>query len=121
MIARLGRFELCPIKSRTTWSGIKSHLSLFGDTTETMSTAQVHYELFIRRSANVGWTLQFATEDRTRCLESAEQLMAESKAVAVRVTKETLDPETREFRSVTVLSKGMTEMVKPLDLSLIHI
>ena len=76
-------------------------------------SAQIHYELFIRRNANVGWTLHFATEDRARSLEVAEQLLVEAKAVAVRVTKETLDPETREFRSVTVLSKGMTEMVKP--------
>ena len=92
---------------------IKSHLSLFGDTEETMSNAQVHFELFIRRAANQGWTLHLASEDRQRTLETAEELMAQNKAVAVRVTKETLDEETRGYRSATILSKGMVEIVKP--------
>jgi hypothetical protein len=78
-----------------------------------MTDSQIHFELFIRRNVNVGWSLHLASEDRQRCIAAAEELMATSKAVAVRVSKETLDPETREFRSVTVLSKGMVEMVKP--------
>ena len=77
-----------------------------------MSNAQVHYELFIRRSADQGWTLHHASEDRQRTLETAEELMANAQAIAVRVTKETLDEETRGYRSATLLSKGMVEMVK---------
>jgi hypothetical protein len=77
-----------------------------------MSSAQVHFELFARRMPNAPWTLQFATENRARALEAAEELLAEGRAAAVKVCKETLDPETREFKSVTVMSKGTTEVAK---------
>jgi len=74
---------------------------------------QVHYELFIRRVAGGPWTLDMASENRTAVIATAEELLASSKVAAVRVTKETLDPETREFKSVSILSKGATETVKP--------
>jgi hypothetical protein len=38
--------------------------------------------------------------------------MGAGKIAAVRVTKETLDPETREFQSVTILNLGARELVK---------
>ncbi|MBC6981571.1 hypothetical protein H8B08_07395 [Caulobacter sp. 17J80-11] len=67
---------------------------------------QVHYEVFARRTPQAPWTLQGATEDRAHALQTAEELMAEGRVAAVRVTKETLDPETMEFASVTLMSKG---------------
>jgi hypothetical protein len=67
--------------------------------------SQVHYELFIRKGGS-GWVLELATEDRTRALDTAEELMAQGKASAVRVTKETLDEDTREFNSVNILTRG---------------
>lgn len=78
-----------------------------------MSEPQVHYELYARRGANARWTLELASEDRTRAIEAAEELLAEARAVAVRVSKETLDPETREFKSVTVFTKGAVEAAQP--------
>ena len=42
----------------------------------------------------------------------AKTLLAESRVSAVKVTKETLDSETREFASVSILAKGLTEGVK---------
>ena len=77
-----------------------------------MERAQVHYELFVRRQPTSGWTLELATEDRARALRTAEESLAEGRVAAVRVTKETLDEETREFRSVTILTKGAVEKVK---------
>lgn len=77
-----------------------------------MSNAQVHFELFIRRNAAEGWSLHLASEDRQSCLEMAKELMTGRKAVAVRVTKETLDEETRGYRSSVILSDGMVEIVK---------
>ncbi|MFY7852619.1 MAG: hypothetical protein ACOVQ6_12625, partial [Brevundimonas sp.] len=53
-----------------------------------------------------------ATEDRARALESAEEQLAEGRVAAVRVTKEVLDEETREFASVTILNKGAPERTK---------
>ena len=78
-----------------------------------MSRNQVHYEVFARRLPNAPWTLQFATEDRSRAVETAEEMLAEGRIAAVRVTKETLDPETMEFKSVTVMARGAVEGGRP--------
>ncbi len=77
-----------------------------------MDRGQVHYEFFVRRQPGSGWSLELATEDRARAVETAEQALADGRVAAVRVTKETLDEETREFRSVTILSKGAPERTK---------
>jgi hypothetical protein len=69
----------------------------------------VHYELYIRKTAPSPWTLSMATEDRKNALDTAEDLMRDRQAVAVRVTKETLDPDTMEFNSVTLLTRGAPE------------
>jgi len=74
-----------------------------------MSRAQVHFELFVRRKINAPWVLEIATEDRARAFETAEELLADGRVAAVRVTKETLNEETREFSSLTLLSKGAVE------------
>jgi hypothetical protein len=60
----------------------------------------VHYEVYIRKTAPSPWTLSMATEDRKNALDTAEDMMRDRQAVAVRVTKETLDPDTMEFNSV---------------------
>ena len=78
-----------------------------------MSNGSIHFEVFIRRTANDDWTLQFATEDRQAAVDLAENLLTEKKAAAVRVSRETLNEDTREFVSHTVLSKGLTQTVKP--------
>jgi hypothetical protein len=70
----------------------------------------VHYEVFIRKTAPAPWTLQLATEDRTQALQAAEDMLSDDRAAAVRVTKETLDPDTMEFNSVTVLTRGAPEV-----------
>lgn len=69
----------------------------------------VHYEVFVRKTAAAAWTLQMATEDRAQALQTAEDMLADDRAAAVRVTKETLDPDTMEFNSVTVLTRGAPE------------
>ena len=77
-----------------------------------MDRDQVHFEVFARRPNASHWTLELATEDRARALEAAEEMLAEHRAAAVRVTKETLDEETREYRTVTILTKGALEKPK---------
>ncbi|WP_304810106.1 hypothetical protein [Phenylobacterium sp.] len=77
-----------------------------------MHGRQVHFELFIRRTPGAGWILDMATENRGAAIAAAEDLMGAGKIAAVRVTKETLDPETREFQSVTILNLGASELVK---------
>ena len=69
----------------------------------------VHYEVYVRKTAPSPWTLLMATEDRANATETAEDVLRDKRAVAVRVTKETLDPETMAFNSVTVLTQGLPE------------
>jgi len=70
----------------------------------------VHYEIYVRRTPPDDWSLSQAMEDRKRAVETAEDLMRDRQAAAVRVTKETLDPETMEFASVVILTRGAPEM-----------
>jgi len=72
----------------------------------------VHYELYIRKTAPSPWTLMQATENRQQAIETAEEILRDKHAVAVRVTKETLDPDTMEFNSITVLTRGAPEAPK---------
>ncbi len=51
-----------------------------------------------------------ATEDRAQAIQTAEDMLSDNRAAAVRVTKETLDPDTMEFNSVTVLTRGAPEV-----------
>ena len=73
-----------------------------------MAEAQVHFELFVRRRPASPWALDLACEDRARTLEAAEEAL-QGGATAVKVVKETLDPETRAFRSVTIHTAGEME------------
>lgn len=70
----------------------------------------VHYEIYIRKAPADSWSLLQATENRKQAVETAEDLLADKRAAAVRVTKETLDPETMEFQSITVLTLGAPEV-----------
>ncbi len=72
----------------------------------------VHYELYVRKTAPAPWSLMLASEDRKHAIDTAEEILRDKHAVAVRVTKETLDPDTMEFNSVTVLTKGAPEAPK---------
>ncbi|MBU1348217.1 MAG: hypothetical protein KKA16_14855 [Alphaproteobacteria bacterium] len=72
----------------------------------------VHYELYIRKTGPAPWTLMLATEERKQAVEQAEEILRDKHAVAVRVTKETLDPDTMEFASTTVLTRGAPEAPK---------
>ncbi len=68
--------------------------------------SKVHYEVFMRRAPQAPWRLETATEDRTHALALADEMMEDKRACAVRVTKETLDEDTMEFSSVTLVTKG---------------
>lgn len=70
----------------------------------------VHYEIYIRNTAPADWSLHQAVEDRRQAVDAAEALLRDREAVAVRVTKETLDPETMEFASVIILTRGAPEL-----------
>jgi hypothetical protein len=74
---------------------------------------QVHYELFVRRKVGAQWTLDMATEVRATALQNAEEALTGGRAVAVRVSKETLDAASGEYRSIAIFTKGMVDGGKP--------
>jgi hypothetical protein len=67
---------------------------------------QIHFEVFARRPRDTHFTLEFAGEDRGKAVEAAEDMIASGRAAAVKVSKETLDPETREFQSIVIFTQG---------------
>src|SRR5579863_2974607 len=78
-----------------------------------MDRDQVHFEVFARRQHGSSWSLEQATEDRARAIDAAEEMLAKGRAVSVKVTKETLDGETRAFKTITILNKGQPDRGKP--------
>jgi hypothetical protein len=78
-----------------------------------MGRAQIHYEVFVRRTSQARWRLDCALEDRAQALETAESLLREGRAVGVRVNKEVQDAETGGYHSYVILTKGLTQREKP--------
>src|SRR5579871_2748619 len=85
---------------------LKANRRRFRTSGKSMDRDQVHFEVFARRQHGSSWALELATEDRARAIAAAEEMLAEGRAISVKVAKETLDAETREFKTVTILSKG---------------
>jgi hypothetical protein len=74
-----------------------------------MSAADVHFEVFVRRYPDSSWTLKTATDVRLTALDEAKELIDKGSVAAARVMRETLDPATGEFHSLTILSLGVPE------------
>lgn len=74
--------------------------------------SQVHYEVFARKTPASSWALQTALEDRDVAIQAAKELLAARRAAAVMVSKETLDTESGEYRSLTVFTDGAPEQKK---------
>ena len=74
-----------------------------------MGAASVHYEVFGRRNPASSWVLEMATEDRAAAIRAAQELVANEGFASTKVTKETLDEETREFASIAILHLGEPE------------
>lgn len=78
-----------------------------------MTDRPVHFEVFTRRSPKASWALEMATESRDQAMAAAESLLKEGRA-AVRVSRETFNPETGEFQSTRLMEKGVVvEEKKP--------
>lgn len=76
-----------------------------------MDGKRVHFEVFIRKVAGGPWALDLATENRAHALQTAQDIMAEGRVAAVRVSKEVFDEETREFQSVVIQKYGAADTV----------
>jgi hypothetical protein len=69
----------------------------------------VHFEVYVRKVPGGPWALELATENRTNAIGTANELMAEGRVAAVRVTKETYDEDAREYRAVVILKLGAAD------------
>lgn len=74
-----------------------------------MPAADVHFEVFVRRYPDSGWALKMATDVRTTALDAANDLIRKGSVAAARVMRETLDPATGEYHSLTILNLGVPE------------
>lgn len=72
----------------------------------------IHYEIYVRKHANAEWSLLMANEDRRHSIDTAEEIIRDKIAAAVKVTKETLNPVTMEFSSISVLRLGAPDPVR---------
>jgi hypothetical protein len=75
-----------------------------------MDRYTVHFEVFVRKIPGEPWSLLLATEDRAGAVKAANEAMAERRVAAAKVTKETLDEETNEYRAVEILKLGSAEV-----------
>lgn len=75
-----------------------------------MDRYTVHFEVFVRKIPGAPWSLMLATEDRAGAVKAANEVMAERRVAAAKVTKETLDQETNEYRAVEILKLGAAEV-----------
>src|SRR5689334_3554529 len=71
-----------------------------------MGAGRVHFEVYVRKTPGASWTLEMASENRAAAIACAEDLVRDGRAAAAKVTKETLDEETREFQTVTIFKAG---------------
>jgi hypothetical protein len=78
-----------------------------------VSSGPVHYELYVRRKPNAPWTLDCASEDRARLIETAQELLDERRAVAVRVSKEVMQAD-GGFHSFVVHTGGEPDPKGPV-------
>ncbi len=67
---------------------------------------QIHYELFVRRGASPGWSLQEAGESRAEIIAAAQTALASGFVTGVKVMKETYDVATGDFMTLRIFEDG---------------
>lgn len=67
---------------------------------------QVHFEIFRQQGRGGGWTLVEACENRITAIDQAKDLFAQGRASAVKVVKETFQPDTGDYMSLTIFEDG---------------
>jgi len=74
--------------------------------------SQVHFEIFRQVGKGGGWALAEALDNRDAAISRARQILADGKAAAVRVVKETFQPETGDYMSLTIFEDGKVTVAK---------
>ncbi|WP_421789804.1 hypothetical protein [Hyphobacterium sp.] len=71
-----------------------------------MASANIHYEVFVKKHRKAGWSLAEARSDKEDAIEFARTLLTTLPSGSVRVSKERFDEDSRTFRSTTILEEG---------------
>src|SRR5262249_22019309 len=74
--------------------------------------SEVHFEVFRQHGKGGGWSLVEAISDREAAIKRARDLLSDGQATAVRVVKETFQPDTGDYMSLTVFEDGKIEIKK---------
>jgi hypothetical protein len=69
-------------------------------------SANIHFEVFVKKHKKSGWALHLASEDRKEALELAKALAEKSTEASIRVSKESYDEANEVFHSVSIYSTG---------------
>ncbi|VAV89751.1 hypothetical protein MNBD_ALPHA06-895 [hydrothermal vent metagenome] len=69
-------------------------------------SANIHYEVFVKKHRKAGWNLVLASEDRTQAIDSAKQARGAVEECSVRVSKESYDETNEVFHSVSIFTQG---------------
>ena len=74
--------------------------------------SEVHFEIFRQNHATGSWALVEVLENRDQALERARQMLHDGRATAVRVVKESFDPETGGYVGLTLFEDGRVNTKK---------
>jgi len=74
--------------------------------------SEVHFEIFRQNHATGSWALVEVLENRDQALERARSMLQDGRATAVRVVKETFDPETGGYISLNLFEDGRVNTKK---------
>ncbi|MBL4596012.1 MAG: hypothetical protein JKX99_05495 [Robiginitomaculum sp.] len=69
-------------------------------------SANIHYEVFLKKHQKSGWDLFRAVEDRAEAFELAKELRVGAEGSSVRISKESYDQTNEVFHSVSIFSEG---------------
>jgi len=74
--------------------------------------SQVQFEIFRQHRGSGGWSLVEALESRDAAFARAKRLLQEGRATAVRLVKESFDPATGAYVSLTLFEDGRVNAKK---------
>jgi hypothetical protein len=74
--------------------------------------SDVHFEIFRQHQRTGSWSLVESLESRDQALERARRMLSEGRATAVKVVKESFDPKTGGYASLTLFEDGRVNTKK---------
>ena len=77
-------------------------------------SAEIHFEVFVKKNRKSGWYLDQALQSREDALKIAKKQLEGLPKGSVRVTKESYDENQNTFLSVTVFEEGEERHIRKI-------